>query len=181
MDPTRFDRLAVTLGGATTRRTALAGLLAGALAAAIPDATDAKNRRKRKRRNRGGDGEPNQPDGPCFPGESCAWGQGATLTDCDFHGPSDLSDTDCSGCILKGANLSGANLTGADLGGANLNGACIVDADLSGANMQGVTAEHAIFCRTRMPDGSTNNSGCDHGTRCCQTAAHGRRRRWRWG
>ena len=45
------------------------------------------------------------------------------------------------GTILKGANLTKADLTDADLRGALLRG--------------------HIFCETKMPDGTLNNSNCD--------------------
>jgi uncharacterized protein YjbI with pentapeptide repeats len=68
--------------------------------------------------------------------------------------------------ILWNANLSGAYLTGADLIGGNLTGAYLTDTDLTKANLEGAenfnTADTTgtRFCRTIMPDGSTNNSGC---------------------
>ena len=61
----------------------------------------------------------------------------------------------CKFCDLTGANLNqtilrGAQLEGADLTGANLTGANLTRADLTGT----------IFCETKMPDGTKNNSGC---------------------
>ena len=46
---------------------------------------------------------------------------------------------------LINANLTGVNLTRADLLKTLLNGAIL---------------ENVIFCMTRMPDGSEDNSGC---------------------
>ena len=51
----------------------------------------------------------------------------------------------CSGCDLRGAHFLGVNLIGANLSGA----------DLTNANLEG-----AYFCRTVMPSGEENNSGC---------------------
>ena len=82
---------------------------------------------------------------------------------------------DCSGCDLSKANLTGANLYGADLTGANLTKAILelailevadlTKAILTGANLTGASLHYAnltgtIFCRTRMPDESINDSGC---------------------
>ena len=56
-----------------------------------------------------------------------------------------------AGANLTGANLNGANLTDANLMGANLNDA---------KNFNTADTTGAKFCKTIMPDGSTNNSGC---------------------
>ena len=53
------------------------------------------------------------------------------------------------------ADFSNAHLIGADLSRADFEGA-----DLSGADPSGADFEGADFCRTRMPDGSENNSDC---------------------
>ncbi|MHC8497445.1 MAG: pentapeptide repeat-containing protein [Actinomycetes bacterium] len=46
--------------------------------------------------------------------------------------------------------MTNAILTDANLTGANLTNANLYYADLTGT----------VFCRTTMPDGSINNSGC---------------------
>jgi hypothetical protein len=67
-----------------------------------------------------------------------------------------LKPKECQNCDLTGANLvmaclSGANLANADLTGANFKGArSFYTADTTGA----------IFCRTIVPYGPTDNSGC---------------------
>ena len=68
---------------------------------------------------------------------------------------------------LRGANLSGANLTGATLTGADLTGANLTNADLTATNLTDAktffiptSVKGAKFCRTIMPNGSVNNSGC---------------------
>ena len=77
----------------------------------------------------------------------------------------------------QGSNLSGANFTGAQMAeanfqGADLGGACLVGANLLGAAIDNSTnLKDAIFCRTLMPDGSLNDSGCDQGTPCCPAPA----------
>ena len=47
------------------------------------------------------------------------------------------------------------SITGGDLTGANLTKANLVGANLTGADLTGT-----IFCYTKMPDGTKNNSGC---------------------
>ena len=56
----------------------------------------------------------------------------------------------CVKCDLSGANLSEANLTNAYLSSANL-----TNARLDNTNLTGI-----IFCGTKMPDESFNDSGC---------------------
>jgi uncharacterized protein YjbI with pentapeptide repeats len=103
--------------------------------------------------------------------------------------PTDYDHTDCPGAHLSHADLSGLNLTYADLSGANLSGANLryadltadlSDADLSGADLTGANLYRALldgaeltgaittdayFCRTSMPNGSTNNANCPPGAR----------------
>ena len=82
-----------------------------------------------------------------------------------------LSKVNLTGANLSKVNLTGANLTGSDLSGvklvnANLTKSVMSEANLTEANLK--DARHfntsdttgAIFCRTIMPDGSANNSGC---------------------
>ena len=73
----------------------------------------------------------------------------ATLTGTNFTG-SDLSLTQLGYAAMKNANLTNANLSGAYLYGANL----------SGAVTTGAVFTNAQYCKTVMPDGSTNNSNC---------------------
>ena len=59
--------------------------------------------------------------------------------------------------------------------GGNLGGACLADAKLTGAAINASTNfADAVRCRTVMPDGRIDNSGCNLGTDCCPTcdAAH---------
>lgn len=67
---------------------------------------------------------------------------------------------DCPGCDLRGALLSWADLRLADLKGADLSGADLTRTNLKGAVMTGANLQGVIFCRTVMPDGKKNNSGC---------------------
>ena len=80
----------------------------------------------------------------------------------------DLSGIHLSGSDLEleGVNLSGSDLSGAWLYYAYLKGTILTNTDLTETNFE--TAEEfdtadttgAIFCRTIMPDGTKNNSGC---------------------
>ena len=87
----------------------------------------------------------------------------------------DCMKCDLSGAYLTGANLSYANLRFADLTDANLDSADLSGADLTRANLERANLEWAnlieadlteanltgaIFCKTKMPDGTQNNSGC---------------------
>ena len=67
-----------------------------------------------------------------------------------------LVTNDCQKCDLSGTNLEGAYLYAANLTNTNL-----TKTDLEYAkNFFTADTTGAIFCRTIMPDGSTNNSGC---------------------
>lgn len=59
--------------------------------------------------------------------------------------------------------------TNANFKSSQLSHVCFVDATLTGANLKGTNISDAIFCRTTMPDGSTQNTGCTQGTACCPT------------
>ena len=67
-----------------------------------------------------------------------------------------LMGSDLSGADLRETDLREADLTSADLREANL-----TESDLTEANLVGAILERAIFCKTTMPDGLTNNSDCD--------------------
>jgi hypothetical protein len=176
MDPTQFDRLTKSLTRAATRRSALAGILAGAVSTFLPligEARRQNKKTKRKRRNRRNEpGKALQPEKPpqtCLPGSSCIVEEAASLRNCDLSGSSVLREANCIACSLDGANLLQADASGAKLGAASLNGACLVLANLFGADVDGASFNNAIFCGTIMPDGSINDSGCDRTDECCQT------------
>jgi uncharacterized protein YjbI with pentapeptide repeats len=71
-----------------------------------------------------------------------------------------LSGAHLQGATLADATLVGADLRYADLTGTDLSGADLTDAELTGATTSGTTWDGATFCRTTMPDGTVNNSGC---------------------
>jgi uncharacterized protein YjbI with pentapeptide repeats len=87
------------------------------------------------------------------------------LSGADLQGAR-LVDTQLTGANLEAANLERALLTRVELRGARLRGARLSGADLEGANLQFVENLEAAqlvgtkLCKTRMPDGQINNSGC---------------------
>jgi uncharacterized protein YjbI with pentapeptide repeats len=87
------------------------------------------------------------------------------LSGADLQGAR-LVDTQLTGANLEGANLERALFTRAELRGARLRGAQLSGANLEGANLQFVENLEAAqlvgtkLCKTRMPDGQINNSGC---------------------
>lgn len=83
----------------------------------------------------------------------------ANLNHADMRG-ANLRAADLRHADLRGANISGANLRKADLSGADLSGANLYKADLTDAKLRGESGL-ARLCKTIMPDGSLNNTGCD--------------------
>jgi hypothetical protein len=190
MEEERFDRLSRALGAEASRRGAL-GLLAGLGSLGLSGAkathghgkgrqrrpakrkgktkrqhgAQAHGRRSRERRGRQRVGA----ESVCYPNPRCSGRFGAFLAKCDFGGSSTFQHGACVGCTLNQANLRGAQAAGVTFTAVNLSGACLVDADFSGGTFLGVNTLGAIFCRTRMPNGSLNNSGCSKGTSCCPT------------
>ena len=85
---------------------------------------------------------------------------GANLWYADLRN-TNLTEADLSKANLSDADLTGAQLSGANLSGANLTKANLTKADLEGAhNLNTATLTGTIFCKTIMPDGSLNKSGC---------------------
>lgn len=71
----------------------------------------------------------------------------------------------CSGCNLREADLRGVDLRDADLSGADLRGAFLFLSDLTGTNLNGADLDGANLygaklCRTVMPSGSVDDTGC---------------------
>jgi uncharacterized protein YjbI with pentapeptide repeats len=83
----------------------------------------------------------------------------ANLNNADMRG-ANLRAADLRHADLRDANISGANLRKADLSGADLSGANLYKADLTDANFHSESGL-ARLCKTVMPDGSVDNSGCD--------------------
>ena len=174
MDGRHFDDLARNL---SSRRTAIGGLLAGLLlpvgAAARKKGKD--QQRKRKGKGKGKDKQRVTAQATCWRAGACIPKKGSNVSQCDLAGYDAPDELNCTGCILSRANLRGADLTGVNFTRANLSGACLVNADFSDATFANNTnLYNAIFCNTKMPDGSINDSGCQSGTACCPTcdAAH---------
>ena len=89
---------------------------------------------------------------------------GTDLSNSNFHG-ANFSNARLVQVVFNSTDLGEANLRDADLETASLYQADLRGADLTGANlkladMDEAQTEGAIFCNTRMPDGTTNNSGC---------------------
>ena len=178
MDTETFDRLTRLLGAARTRRSALGAVLGAALLGESLTSLHAKGKEKHRghaRRGSGkqkGNGKPRkvQAQAKCFPGKSCILGPGRNASGCDFANSTGFRNANLTGSQLSKTNLRGVDARGANFTGAQLSGACLVDANLRGAIINGTTQmSGAILCRTIMPDGATNNSGCTKATACCQT------------
>jgi hypothetical protein len=170
MDGKRFDTLTRQL---SSRRVAIGGLLAGLL---VP--LEAAARKKDKHHKRTGKAKAKKlasaQQEPCWRAGECLVSKGSNVSQCDLAGYTAPDPLDCTRCNLSRANLRGADLTGVNFTRANLSGACLVDADFTGATFANSTnLYNAIFCRTTMPDGSVNNSGCASGTACCPTCNRG--------
>lgn len=162
MDGQRFDALARTL---SSRRTAIGGLLSAL--ALVP--LDAAARKKGKHR-KGSAKRRVTAQESCWRAGACIVSKGSNVSQCDLAGYTAPNPLDCTRCNLSRANLREADLTGVNFTRANLSGACLVNADFTGATFTNATNLYgAIFCRTILPDGSTNNSGCGSGTACCPT------------
>jgi hypothetical protein len=165
MDADRFDTLTRGVFASTTRRRTL-GTLLGTLALGVTSA-DAKRKQKKTRRKRKRKQRKNK---PCYPGTSCTLGQEKANAGCDFSQSTTFVKRDIRGSNLSRTNLTGAQLAGADLRGVDLRGACLVSANLLDAKIDDSTnLEGAILCRTLMPTGETDDSGCESGTSCCPT------------
>ena len=129
-----------------------------------------RRRSKGSGRDRGRQAQTQASSARCFNGSPCTPDPGANLQNCDFAGSSALKNINCTGCNAGGINLTGADASGANFRGANLGNACLIGADLTNASFNGSTnLGGAIFCRTTMPNGRVNNSGCGRDTRCCTT------------
>lgn len=128
-----------------------------------------------RRNQRGEKGRISAASPVCFGGSPCQPGPGANLKGCDFGSSPVLRSRDLRRANLASANLRDADVSAADLRNANLGKACLVDAILRSVRTDSATNwSGALYCRTIMPDGSTNNSGCTLGTACCPVcdAAH---------
>jgi uncharacterized protein YjbI with pentapeptide repeats len=71
-----------------------------------------------------------------------------------------LRRADLSGANLHLANFSNAYLRETNFTGADLSDAVLSSANLKGAVLTGANLKGAKFCKTIMPDGAVNDSGC---------------------
>jgi hypothetical protein len=166
MDREQFDALARLVWTKQSRRSVLGTAIGLAALGLAPDlnAATRKNKRRRKRKRK------QRKNRPCYPGKNCNLGPGSNNSRCNFAESVRFFDLGVQDANLSGANLTGAQMAGADLRGVNLSGACLVGANLLDATTDDDTDfDDAILCQTLMPDGATDNSGCDDGTRCCPT------------
>ncbi|MFN8592171.1 MAG: pentapeptide repeat-containing protein [Thermomicrobiales bacterium] len=168
MDAKTFDRLTLALQEGSSRRGVLVSAVVAALALRHSPEDAAARGRRGQQRSHGQKGKVRS-QAICYSGTTCQVGPRANLAKCDLSGSAALSGANCAGCNLADANLSRVNARGANLKGANLGKTCLVGADLTGANVSGANVKGAIYCRTTMPDGSLNNSGCGSATNCCPT------------
>ena len=182
MDQQRFDDLARTLSRPPSRRRVLSVLatlsLAPGLAAIVAPADAAgkgKGHRQRKRtthdnaRAKATD-QVTAATETCWRTGACLPGTGSNVSRCDLAGSTAFNGLNCTGCNLSRANLRGIDARNATFTKANLSGSCLVDADFTGATFAPTTnLANAVFCRTAMPNGSVNNSGCGNDTACCST------------
>jgi hypothetical protein len=83
----------------------------------------------------------------------------ANLRRADFSG-ANLHMANFTSAYLRESNLSGADLSEAVLINANLKGAVLAGTNLKGAKTDGAKWDDAKFCKTTMPDGTLNDSGC---------------------
>lgn len=83
----------------------------------------------------------------------------ANLRGANFSDAS-LTGVDFTGADLRDANLRGASLKRSFLYKADLSGADLTDATLEQADLEDTLFEGAVFCNTKMYDGTKNNSDC---------------------
>jgi hypothetical protein len=182
MDAGTLDRVSRLFGSARSRRAVIGTLLVAGLLGVLVDSTadeDAQGRRRRRRRERAraggtGDSAPRRihaaaTAASCYPAAACTPGPRRDLAKCDLGGTTVLARANCSRCNLSKTNLAAADGRGVILRGANLGGACLTDADFTGADLSGASLAGAIRCRTVLPDGSVDDSGCGKATSCCPT------------
>jgi hypothetical protein len=146
----------------------------------------------KNKRGRGGQGDGGQippPSPGCCGAEACADPEpGGTRSGCDYAGRSfagrdlhgstfrgidgrraNFNGTDNAGSVFAGACLQGATFREADLRGSTWGVACLFGADFARADLaEATTFGDALFCNTRMPDGSRNDRDCGQATSCCQ-------------
>jgi uncharacterized protein YjbI with pentapeptide repeats len=84
----------------------------------------------------------------------------ARLSNANFTG-ADLRRAVFHSARVRDANFTGADLRGADFQWARGRNANFTGADLRGGYISVLGFKNIILCATTMPDGTTNDSGCD--------------------
>lgn len=178
MDLDQFDTLARSLASTRSRRRLLGHLALLPVVGGLAGTCGQEQSQAKSRRGRGNHrGKATRRDSravaqaaDCWRTGACLPGTGSNVSRCDLPGSTAFKNLDCTGCNASRANLRGADARNANFSKANLSGSCLVDADFTGATFAKTTnLANAIFCNTKMPDGSVNNSGCGAGTACCPT------------
>jgi hypothetical protein len=169
MDHDSFDRLARLLGRDGTRRTVLGIVFGTTVASAGSIAAKPARRRKRVGTQAASDPKTGLRDCPNP-------GPGQNLSKCNFAGQN-LAGKNLRGANLSGALLAFADLCSVDLRGANLHktdfrGAVLTRADLRGTSLSTANLTDAVLCRTRVPNGTLDDSQCppDASDICCADA-----------
>jgi Pentapeptide repeats (8 copies)/RTX calcium-binding nonapeptide repeat (4 copies) len=182
MDTKKFDGLSKAIGTATSRRSLVVGVAGGGIAALLAatahgDVAARRGQAEKKRRTQRHQTSQrvHAQAETCWRAGACIPSTGSNVSRCDLAGSTAFKNLNCTRCNVSGANLRGVNLSGADLTRANLSGSCLVDANLTGAtiNPTNTNIYNAVLCRTIMPNGDINNSGCGSGTACCPTSYSG--------
>jgi uncharacterized protein YjbI with pentapeptide repeats len=90
--------------------------------------------------------------------------EGADFTDANIEG-ANFAGANLKGVLFEGANASNANFRDANLREASfykadVSGADFTNAILDNADFEDAITEGAIYCNTKMKDGSMSNEGC---------------------
>jgi hypothetical protein len=171
MDDQAFDRLTRLLSSGVSRRSGLRAALGLALAGlpGMEAGAGKRHRRPQKRKKGARRTEAQAVAASCFTGSPCMVGPAKNLANCNLEGSTAFNGANCKGCNVSKGNLRRVDARGVNFTNANLSSACLVGADLSGGTLKNANMNGTVFCRTMMPDGSTNNSGCGKATACCPT------------
>lgn len=84
---------------------------------------------------------------------------GANLSGSDLR-KTDFSDSNLASANLRNSDLTGANLSSADLTGASFKFANVTATNFSGSNLSSSNLAKLELCRTILPDGRRDDSGC---------------------
>jgi uncharacterized protein YjbI with pentapeptide repeats len=172
MDEHAFDRMTRLFGAHRSRRGAM-GTLLGVAALGAAETAGAKRRGKGRSARKRAQAEAlagyrNCPLSSIGPGKNLS---GCDFFDRDLRGKN-FSATNSSRSTFAGANLCGVPLRAANLGNTTFASANLTRADLRGTNLSTANTTGAVFCQTRMPNGTLNNADCP-AQPCCSDAECG--------